>query len=97
MNGLKALVIFLGILIILGLGVLVYGIVNKLGALGDQETPSGTWENSRTLIEDDAEIGTAIIAHDTIVIPTTSDNITKFMIFDSLSGQQRGTITLERQ
>lgn len=35
MQGLKALVIFLGVLIVLGLGVLVYGIATKAGKLGD--------------------------------------------------------------
>lgn len=39
MQGLKALVIFLGVLIVLGLGVLVYGIATKAGKLGDGPAP----------------------------------------------------------
>ena len=44
MQGLKFLVIFLGVLIVLGLGGLVYGIATKAGKLGDSSGPVETTE-----------------------------------------------------
>lgn len=52
-QGLKFLVIFLGVLIVLGLGGLVYGIATKAGKLGDDPMPI---EDARVDLPSGAEI-----------------------------------------
>ncbi len=109
MQALKALVYFLGILIVVMMGVVAYGIVVKFGGVMDGEdaarpaAPAGppvvakAWdENLRVALPAGARVAETVVAGGRMVVRLVlADGSQRYLVFDLESGRQRGVIDLE--
>lgn len=93
MEKLKYLVIFLGILIVLGLGLLVYGIATKAGKLA--EGPS-TVDGATVPLPAEAKVVEMVSGENRLFVRVESVDGEQILIFDD-KGRELGTITLDRQ
>lgn len=102
MQALKALVIFLGVLLVVGMGLFAYGIVVKFGSVTDAgespaEAASGTpWpKDARVQVPSGTEVLDAFVAEGRITIRVAlPDGGERFIVFDLASGQRLGAIDL---
>ncbi|MDH5556490.1 MAG: hypothetical protein OEZ03_04020 [Alphaproteobacteria bacterium] len=111
MQALKSLVIFLGVLIVIGMGVLAYGIMlkfEKWQAKKDEEAspPSisapapvitGAWTGDlRVTVPAGARVSETIVADGRMIVRLSlADDSQRFLIFDLGTGRQLGAIDLQ--
>ena len=105
MQALKALVIFMGVLIILMMVAVGYGIVVKFGDVVDGEDAagpmapvmSGAWErNPRVAVPAGARVSETVIADGRMVVRLVlADGSQRYLVFDLDTGEQLGAIDLE--
>ena len=111
MQALKALVIFLGVLIVIMMVIVAYGIVVKFGDVmeGEEvaEVPvpvgapvlSGAWEsNPRASMPPGARVAGTVVADGRMVVRLElPDGSQRYLVFDLDTGEQLGTIELEAE
>lgn len=98
MRGLKALVIFLGVMIVAAAGLIVYGIVSKLGdlAVADGRT-SRSFGEQRIALPSGADVGSFVVEDNRLIIHLTlADGGARLLVLDLDTGRQLGTIMLEK-
>jgi hypothetical protein len=111
MQALKAVVIFLGVLIVIGMGVLAYGIMLKFGewqARNESEAPPATvdmgsptvsepWAgNLKVSIPAGAKVVETIVGEGQLIARVSlPDGSQRYMIFDLSTGKQIGSIELQ--
>ncbi len=107
MQALKALVIFLGALIVIMMGILAYGIATKFGDVvngGDAEGPGAPigapvmaepWETVRIGVPGGARVAETVVAEGRMVVRLElPDGSQRYLVFDLDVGQQIGTVDL---
>lgn len=108
MQALKALVIFLGVLIVIGMGVLAYGIMMKFDewqAKDDGETapapraaaaPAGVWAGDlKVAVPAGARVAETVVADGRLIVRLSlADDSQRYLIFDLSSGTRVGAIEL---
>ena len=107
MQALKALVIFMGVLIVLMMGVVGYGVVTKFGNLADGDDgadraappTTGAWEtNPQVAVPAGAQIAETVVADRRMVVRLVlADGSQRYLVFDLDTGQQLGAIDLEQE
>ena len=99
MRALKALVIILGVMIVAATGLVVYGIITKLGNLaGSDNDPIETFRDQVISVAPSAEVLNYIVEENRLVIRVSeSEGADRFLIFDLSTGKQMGSITLEKK
>jgi hypothetical protein len=111
MQALKAVVIFLGVLIVIGMGVLAYGIMLKFDewqarkeseappATVDMGTPAASepWAgNLKVSIPAGSKVVETIVAEGQLIARVSlPDGSQQYMIFDLSTGKQIGSIELQ--
>ncbi len=98
MRGLKALVIFLGVMIVAAAGLIVYGIVSKLGdrAVADGRTSSSFGEQTIAL-PSGADVESFVVEDSRLIIHLTlADGGARLLVLDLDTGRQLGTIMLDK-
>ena len=101
MHALKALVIIMGILIVIGMGLFAWGISMKFGEIAEQEeatAPVTSWmapldvaiPPGARVIETRAEDGRLVVS----LLLTNGDS--RILLFDLETGRQIGTIRLNQ-
>ena len=96
MQPLKALVIFLGVLIFVAFGFLAYGIVSKLKTDGYVPPTSGEFTETEVVVPTGAQIIGMRVGSDRIVIRVKkSDGREALVLIDPLTGKKMGLIHLE--
>ena len=106
MQALKALVIFLGALIVIMMGVLAYGIAVKFGGVADggdagapeasREARPAAWTETRITVPDGARVAETVIDGRRMVVRLSlSDNSQRYLVIDLDSGDVIGAIDLE--
>lgn len=109
MRALKALVIILGIMIVAAAGLVVYGIMTKLGNLaGGNSDPTGnpagnptgnlteTFADQIISLAPTAEVQDYVVEENRLVIRLSEpEKAIRFLILDLSTGKQMGSITLE--
>lgn len=97
MQALKALVIFMGVLILAGMGLLVYGLMTRIGN-GPADTVTATAKPFGELeynLSADANIsGISVDSGRAIVDIRHSDGSAELRVFDLSTGKPSGTIKL---
>ncbi|MGD8808280.1 MAG: hypothetical protein PVG24_01685 [Gammaproteobacteria bacterium] len=101
MQVIKAVVIAMGALILIGLGILAYGLTNKFGATmsdrgaGDATAAFGT---IRAALPAGATVSDIAMQDGTVVVHLTlPDGGAQIMVFRLSDGRQTGTIELQPQ
>ena len=108
MQALKALVIFLGVLIVIGMGVFAYGIMMKFDewqAKDDGETaplpqaaaaPAGVWAGDlKVAVPAGARVAETVVADGRLIGRLSlADDSQRYLIFDLRSGTRVGAIEL---
>ena len=105
MQALKALVIFLGVLIVIMMGIVAYGIVVKFGdVMEGEETAqapvlSRAWEsNPRVSLPAGARVVGTVVADGRMVVRLElPDGSQRYLVFDLDGGEQLGTIDLDAE
>ncbi len=105
MQALKALVIFMGVLIVLMMGVVGYGVVTRFGNLvdgddaADPAVMTGAWEtNPRVGLPAGARIAETVVADGRMVVRLVlADGGQRYLVFDLDSGERLGAIDLEQE
>ncbi|UCH75133.1 MAG: hypothetical protein JSU82_04605 [Rhodospirillales bacterium] len=105
MQALKALVIFLGVLIVIMMGVLAYGIAVKFGGVadgGDAGAPEASlgesWTAMRIAVPEGARVAETVIDGRRMVVRLSlSDNSQRYLVIDLDSGDLIGAIDLEAE
>lgn len=111
MQALKALVIFLGVLIVIGMGILAYGIMLKFGewqAKKDVETTPAplavttpvvaeVWTGDlKVAIPAGARVAETVVADGQLIVRLSlADDSQRYLIFDLGTGRQIGAIELQ--
>lgn len=111
MKALKALVIFLGVLIVIGMGVLAYGIMLKFDAWQarkDNQPPPATvdmgsptvvepWAgNTKVAVPAGSSVAETIVGEGQLIVRLSIPNGSqRYMIFDLSTGKQIGSIDLQ--
>ena len=111
MQALKALVIFLGVLIVIGMGVLAYGILVKFDewrAREDDEaapTPravtapaaTGVWAGDvKVAVPTGARVAETVVADGRLILRLSlADGGQRYLIFDLATGRRIGAIELQ--
>lgn len=91
MNGLKALVIFLGALIVLGFVVLIYGIMTKAGKLGE---PKGGPAELSLVVPKGSTLESFQADGDRLYIHLNGPGGDRILILDN-NGKELSTVKLE--
>jgi len=98
MQPLKALVIFLGVLIFVAFGFLAYGIATKFKTSDTAPAVSGKFEAANVAIPAGARIVETRIAGNRIVLRVeTPDGGAALILIDADSGQRTGVIQLKEE
>lgn len=108
MQVLKALVVFMGVLIVVGMGILAYGISVKFGQKTEQEavssTPSRTpaaapWPGDiEVTIPAGAQVAETIAAEGRMIVRLAlPDGRQRFVVVDLVGGRQLGAVELAPQ
>ncbi len=100
MKSVKALVIVMGLLIVAGLGLLVYGMANQISGVAGPDAPSGFDETIVSLPVGCSVIETRVDGDRLIVRtdgPLGYKSCRQIIIFDLLSGEVLGRITFAPQ
>jgi hypothetical protein len=109
MQALKALVFFLGILIVVMMGAVAYGIVVKFGGVMDSRDAAGptapaggpvaakAWDkNLRVAVPAGARVSETVVAGGRMIVRLVlPDDSQRYLVFDLESGAQLGMIDLE--
>lgn len=111
MQALKSLVIFLGVLIVIGMGGLAYGIMLKFGewsAKKDVETtpaplaapalvPTAAWTGDlKVVVPAGARVTETVVADGKMIVRLSlADDSQRFLIFDLGTGRRIGAIELQ--
>ena len=109
MQALKALVIFMGVLIVIMMGVVGYGVVTRFGDLVDCEDAAGpalpvgapvmagAWQNNlRVAVPPGARVAETVMLDGRMVVRLVlPDDSQRYLVFDLDTGEQLGTIDLE--
>ena len=98
MRALKVLVIVLGVMIVAAAGLVVYGVVNKLGDLAGVDKAAVRSFGERSIeLPPSAEVKTFVVEADRLVIHLIlADGGERLLILDLETGQQLGTIMLQK-
>ncbi len=103
MQALKALVIFLGVLIVIMMGILAYGIATKFGNVverGDAEAPgvpimAEPWESMRIAVPAGYRVAETVVGDGRMVVRLElADGSQRYLVFDLDAGQQIGVVDL---
>ncbi len=100
MQSIKALVIFMGLLIVAGLGLLVYGVVNQVSDGSDAGAPGGfdaatvTLPAGCILAEAHLEAGRLVLRAEG---PSGRPDCQQVILLDPASGAELGRITIAPQ
>jgi hypothetical protein len=99
MRALKTLVIILGVMIVAATGLVVYGIVTKLGNLaGGNSDFLETFVDQIISLAPTAEVQDYVVEENRLVIRLSEqDGAGSFLIFDLSTGKQMGSIMLEQK
>ena len=101
MRSLKALVVFMGLLIVVGLGILAYGIYLKFGDMAAREAagPSETWSGTaRASIPPGGRIKETLIGDGRLVVRVAlPDGGQRLIVFDLATGAKIGAIELAQE
>jgi hypothetical protein len=96
MRSLKALVIFMGVLIVIGLALLVYGLTTKAGKFANR-TPAAGFGEVRANLPKGAEIEETSVGDGRVVLRVEMPGGgQQLMVFDLDTGASLGVIRLER-
>jgi len=99
MQALKALVIFMGVLIVAGMALLVYGLMTRVSWDGDEKAAAGPsvpfGEVVSTLPEGSTIAGISVDGGRAIVDIRLSDGGAELRVFDLSTGAPAGNIRLE--
>jgi hypothetical protein len=109
MQALKALVIFMGVLIVVMMGVVAYGVVVKFGDVMDGEDAAGpmvpvgapamagVWDrNLHVAVPAGARVAETVVADGQMVVRMVlSDDSQRYLVFDLDTGRQIGAIEFE--
>ncbi len=98
MRALKVVVIVLGVMIVAASGLLVYGIVNKLGDLAGADKGASHSFGERVIeLPAGAEVKTFVVEEGRLIIHLIlAEAGERLLIFDLETGQQQGTIMLQK-
>lgn len=101
MNALKALVIIMGILIVLGMGLFAWGISTKLGEMAEQEdatAPVTTWAAPVDVaIPPGARVSETRSEDGRLIVTVRLENgDSRILVFDLETGQRIGAIRLNQ-
>ncbi len=102
MQALKALVIFMGVLIIVGMGLVAYGIAVKFGKVAERDADAvvaatgQAWpQDVRVAIPYGARIAEVTLADGRMVVQVTlADGGARLLVFDAVTGTRLGTLEL---
>jgi len=101
MRALKALVIFMGVLIVVGMGILAYGISVKFGQSVEREAAASArrWPSDISVaVPAGAEVAETIVADGRMVVRLAlPDGGQRFVVVDLVGGRQLGTVELAPQ
>lgn len=99
MRALKVLVVVLGILIVIATGLVVYGIVGKLGnTVGDVGNEQAGFYNQTMSVSSNSEVKDFVIGDNRLVIKLSKqEGSNQFFVFDLSTGKQLGSIMLEKK
>ena len=99
MRALKALVVVLGIMIVVATGLVVYGIVAKLGNnVGDVGNEQAGVYNQTMSVSSNSEVKDFVVGDNRLVIKLSKQEGTdQFFVFDLSTGKQLGSIMLEKK
>jgi hypothetical protein len=104
MQAIKALVIGMGFLILVGLAILVYGLTNRFGStMGDGDAASATagpaaFGTIRAALPAGAEVAGVQMQDGAVMVHLTlPDGGAQIMVFRLSDGRQTGTIELQPQ
>lgn len=95
MQALKAAVIGMGVLIVIGMGLLVYGVTSGFGSLGDPAAGKGFGTVRARLPAGATIAGTTLDGDRLLVRLALPDGGGRLMIFHLGDGRQIGTVELE--
>ena len=109
MQALKAVVIFMGVLIVIMMVVVAYGVVVKFGDVMDGEDAAGpglpvgapvmqgAWERDlRVAVPAGARVAETVLADGRMVVRMVlPDDSQRYLVFDLGTGEQLGAIDLE--
>ena len=99
MQALKALVVFMGLLIVVGLGIFAYGISMKFDEMADRETTeSQAWpEGLRVKLPPGGRIEETVIGDGRLVLRVAlREGGQRLIVFDLETGKQVGAIEIEQ-
>lgn len=105
MQALKALVIFMGVLIVVGMGILAYGISVKFGhqaedataaSAGRRAMPAAPWpEDIRVAVPAGARVAETVVAESRMIVRLAlPDGGHRFVVVDLVGGRRLGTVDL---
>ena len=99
MRVLNALVIFLGVMIVAAAGLVVYGIVNKVGNLAIADGGASRNFGERNIeLPPSAVVKSFVVEEDRLIIHLTlAEGGTRLLVLDLGTGRQLGTILLENR
>lgn len=99
MRVLNALVIFLGVMIVAAAGLVVYGIVNKVGDLAIADGGASRSFGERNIeLPPSAVVESFVVEEDRLIIHLTlAEGGTRLLVLDLETGRQLGTIMLENR
>lgn len=104
MQTLKALVIFLGVLIVIGMGIFAYGVAMKFGTVADGNDTAGVvapvpvkpWERVRISLPAGARVAETVVADGRMVVRLVlADDGQRYLIFNLEDGAKLGEIDFE--
>lgn len=94
MRALKALVIIMGVLIIIGLGVVVVTIVKRSARLADSTSTAGFGRTDLPVPTGSRVAETVVDGHRMVLRLTLPDGRDRLMVVDLRTGREAGTIDL---
>jgi hypothetical protein len=98
MQALKALVIGMGILIIAGMAILVYGLSNKFGTSLSPKASDAAFGTIRASLPAGAAVESVLLQDGSVLVHLAMpDGGAQLMVFRLSDGRQTGTIELQPQ
>ena len=94
MRAIKSLVAFMGVLIIIGLGVLGYGLMNQSGKLGKAQSGSTFGAEVISLPAGSSVADTYVVGHQLVLRVTGAGN-DRYLVLDPASGKVTGSFQIQ--
>lgn len=94
MRALKALVIVMGVLIVIGLGVVVVTIVKRSARLADSSSTTSFGRTDVAVPPGSRVVETAVDGHRLVLRLTLADGRDRLLVVDLRTGREAGTIDL---